>query len=341
MTAAVYHGAGDIRIERVPRPEPRHDQVLVRVLRSGLCGTDVTEWVSGPVMVPLRTEHPHSHHQGPMVPGHEITGEVVQAPQDSIHRVGTIVVSGAQVVCGSCARCREGRVNICTRLYTLGLNAPGGHAEYVVGPENAFVTVPQGMSPDVAGLAQPLAVGLHAARRSGVRPGDRVLVSGAGAIGGFVVASLRHLAPGISLTVVDVDQGRLARARRLGADAAMLADEEELPVFDVAIEASGAGPALASCVRRTRTGGRVVAVGMPAGSTSLPLHDMVLREVTLDTSVALVTHEDVPAALEILGCTGLSDLVLDSVRPLSDIAATLDELAQGRVPGKVLLDPTR
>ena len=329
-----------MRVERVPRPEPQGDQLLVRVLRSGLCGTDVTEWVSGPVMVPLRSEHPHSHHLGPMVTGHEITGEVVQAPSGSSLPVGTVVVSGAQVVCGTCERCQEGRVNICSRLYTLGLNAPGGHAELVVGPERAFVAVPAGMSPDVAGLAQPLAVGLHAARRSGVGAGDRVLVSGAGAIGGFVLASLRHLVPDASLTVVDVDEGRLAHARRLGADDVLLVDDEERPVFDVTIEASGAGPALAACVRRTRTGGRVVAVGMPKGSTSLPVHDMVLREISLVTSVALVTHDDLPEALAILGSTGLAETVLDSVRPLSDIAATLDDLAAGRVAGKVLLDPT-
>ena len=341
MRAAVYHGPRDIRIERVPRPVPAADQVLVRVLRSGLCGTDVTEWVSGPVMIPLAQRHPHSGHGGPLVPGHEITGEVVEAPSGSPLAPGALVVSGAQVVCGDCARCREGRVNICERLFTLGLNAPGGHAEYVVGPSRSFVPVPAGLSLDAAGLAQPLAVGLHAARRCGAAPGDRVMISGAGAIGGFVLAGLRHLVPDLHVTVVDVDAARLARVRELGADAVELAGERDGERFDVTVEASGAAAALASCVARTRTGGRVMAVGMPAGSTAVPLHDLVLREIALLTSVALVTDEDVAPALEILATTDLAQRVLESVRPLGDIAGTLEEMARGSVRGKVLLDPAR
>ncbi|MBN9605158.1 MAG: alcohol dehydrogenase catalytic domain-containing protein [Actinomycetales bacterium] len=342
MRAAVYHAAGDIRIERIPRPRRADDEILVRVLRSGLCGTDVTEWRVGPVMIPLETRHPHSGHQGPMVPGHEFIGEVVEAPAGSPFAVGTRVASGAQVFCGECRRCAQGRYNICERLYTLGLNAPGGHAEYVAGPPRSFVPIPPDLPLDVAGLAQPLAVGLHAARRAQARAGDRVLVSGAGAIGSFVLVSLRHLVPDLRITVVDVDPAKLERSRRLGADETaspeQLADHD---AFDLSIEASGAPGTLAACIHRTAVGGRVLAVGMPPGDVSLPVHELVLHEITLETTVALVTPEDIPVALEILGGTGLADELLDSVRPLSEIAATLDELAAGQISGKVLLDPGR
>lgn len=342
MRAAVYHGPRDIRIESIPRPVPRDGELLVRVLRSGLCGTDVTEWTSGPLMIPLDHEHPHSHHEGPMVTGHEFLGEVVEAPQDSRFAAGDIVVSGASVPCWNCRRCREGRTNICENLYSLGLNAPGGHAEFVTGPHRSFVAVPDGLDLDTAGLAQPLAVGIHAARRSGTRPGDVVLIIGAGAIGTFSLIGLRHLVPDAHIIVADIDEARRSRALRLGADEAIdLRRAEPGTRPDVVLEASGAPGQLAGALHLVRAGGRVLAVGMPAKPAELDIHHLVLGEITLDSTVALVLAEDLADALRVLGERNLTVEMLDSIRPLSAIANTLDELATGHVQGKVLLDPTR
>lgn len=341
MRAAVYHGPRDIRIEEVTTPTPGPDDLLVRVLRSGLCGTDATEWVNGPIMIPLTEPHPHSGHSGPMIQGHEIIGEVVSAPEGSPFSAGQIVASGAQVFCGTCARCAEGRVNVCQRLYTLGLNTNGGHAEYVVAPVRSWVPVPDSLPLDRAGLVQPLAVGLHAARRSGAVPGDSVLVSGAGAIGSFVLAGLKYLVPDLEVTVTDVDPVKLERAMRLGATRTFLAGEAHDSDFDVAIEASGAPGTLALCIESTRVGGRVLAVGMPSRPVELNLHHTVLREITLETTVALITFEDMEPSLKILSTTVLGDELLDSVQPIGNITAVLDAMASGQVQGKVLLDPSR
>lgn len=342
MRAAVYYGRRDIRIERVPIPVPAGRDVLVRVLRSGLCGTDVTEWLSGPVMIPLTTEHPHSHHHGPMIPGHEMVGEIIEAPEGSGLEPGMIAVSGAQVACGECKNCQAGRINVCERLYTLGLQANGSHAEFVAGPAQYWIPTPEGMDVDAAGLAQPLAVGLHAARRAGAVSGDVVLVTGAGAIGSFVLAGLRHLMPDLHITVADIDPTKLSRAKRLSADATINLGEGDKPVdkaFDVVIEASGAPGLLVECLRYTRTGGRLLAVGMSAAPQLLDPHDFVLSEITIEGTNALITPEDIPAALEILHSGNLATEMLDSVRPLTMIAATLDELATGNIQGKILLDP--
>jgi (R,R)-butanediol dehydrogenase/meso-butanediol dehydrogenase/diacetyl reductase len=216
MRASVYHGAHDVRVEDVPEPQRGEGEVLLRVLRSGMCGTDATEWASGPTMFPVDRTHPVTAHSGPMVLGHEFVGEVLEAPQGGSFAVGDVVASGAGISCGECERCREGRTNLCTRYYTLGLNTAGGMAERVSVPERALARVPSSMSVDRAGLAQPMAVGLHAARRSGVQPGDRVVLIGAGAIGSFVLAGLRSLAEA-DVTVVDFPGSRLDRASRLGA----------------------------------------------------------------------------------------------------------------------------
>src|SRR3954471_16166593 len=194
MKAAVYHGAHDVRIEDRPIPPRGDGQVLLRVLRSGMCGTDATEWRSGPHLFAVDRPHPVSGHVGPLILGHEFIGEVVETGPGSAFAVGDRVAAGAGVWCGECPRCREGRTNLCWRYTTLGLNVDGGMAEFVAASEQMLAVLPDGISLDIAALAQPLAVGLHAARRAGVTDGDRVVIIGAGAIGTFVLAGLRSLA---------------------------------------------------------------------------------------------------------------------------------------------------
>src|SRR5882724_9813635 len=194
MKAVVYYGAGDVRVEDRPMPERADGHALLRVLRSGICGTDATEWRSGPHLFAVNRPHPVSGHVGPLILGHEFIGEVVETSPGGRFALGDRVAAGAGMWCGECPRCVEGRTNLCWSYTTLGLNVDGGMAEYVAAPETMLALLPDGLSLDIAGLAQPLAVGLHAARRSGVADGDRVVVIGAGAIGSFVLAGVRSLA---------------------------------------------------------------------------------------------------------------------------------------------------
>src|SRR5690349_17922306 len=180
MRAAVYHGPHDVRIEDVPTPQPQAGEVLLEVLRSGMCGTDATDWKSGPKTFPVHRRHPVTGHEGPMIIGHEFIGRVVEQGDGATTRVGSLVASGAGVSCGQCDRCSQGRTNLCRSYYTLGLNTSGGMAQFVAVPESTLAPIPDGLSLDAAGLAQPLAVGLHAARRAGAHAGDRVVLIGAG-----------------------------------------------------------------------------------------------------------------------------------------------------------------
>lgn len=336
MAAAVYHGRGDVRIEQRAVPAPGDGEVLVRVLRTGMCGTDATEWRAGPILFPST----------PHILGHEFVGEVVQSDVDRFP-VGSIVASGAGVSCGECARCREGRTNLCLNYYTLGLNAPGGMADFVAVPASTLVPVPAGLDLDRAGLAQPLAVGLHAARRAGVRDGDRVVLIGAGAIGTFVLAGLQHLHRA-EVTVVDFAGARLERAQRLGATRVVPAGGDTAGEVraalggpaDVVIEASGAPGQLATALSLVRPGGTILQVGLPHGEQQLDVHSLVLREIALLGTLAHVCGEDLAPALDILATTGLGAELLDSVHPLDDLAHLLEELASGRIEGKVLFDPT-
>ena len=339
MRAAVYHGPGDVRIERLLVPTAGPGEVLLRVLRSGMCGTDATEWKAGPRTFPIGRPHPVTGHSGPMVLGHEFVGSVVATGEGATIPVGTVVASGAGVSCGQCDRCTEGRTNLCRSYYTLGLNTAGGMAEYVAAPESTLVPVPDGLSPDAAGLAQPLAVGLHAARRSGAADGGRVVLIGAGAIGTFVLAGLRDLAD-VDLTFFDYPGPRLERPARLGATRVVPVGEHVEPGADVVIEASGAPGQLDAALALVRPGGTVLQVGIPAQPQEVDVHSLVFKEVTIRTTLAHVCREDLAPALELLASTSLVTELLAGVHRLGALAGQLDRLATGQLEGKVLVDPS-
>ncbi|MES2171284.1 MAG: alcohol dehydrogenase catalytic domain-containing protein [Actinomycetota bacterium] len=350
MKAAVYYGDHDVRIEDRPVPARGGGEVLLRVLRSGMCGTDATEWRSGPHLFPVGgAPHPVSGHVGPLILGHEFIGEVVETGPGSRFEVGDRVAAGAGVWCGECPRCLEGRTNLCWNYTTYGLNVDGGMAEFISAAEKQLAPIPAGMALDAAGLSQPLAVGFHAARRSGAQPGDRVVLISAGAIGTFVLAALLAFGD-IDVTVVDFPGPKLDRALRLGAARIIPAGHDTVADVlaavhprgaDVVIEASGAPDQLANAIRMVRAGGTILQVGLPARHPEIDLAAVVLHEVTLRTTNAHVFGEDLAPALELLATTGLAHELLDSVHPLEDIAEQLERLATGRLEGKVLFDPSR
>lgn len=337
MTAAVLYGAHDIRIEDVPVPTPTEGETLVRVLRSGVCGTDATTWVAGPKTLPAQ-----------LIPGHEFVGEIACTDPASEFAVGDLVASGAGIWCGHCRRCRAGRTNLCLNYRTLGLSVDGGMAEYVAAPTKSLRKIPSGMPIDHAGLAQPLAVGIHAARRSGACAGDRVVIIGAGAIGSFVLAGLNHLAD-VDVTIVDFPGPRLDRALSLGAARTVSASkyvtanvigalDGDRP--DVVIEASGAPGQLSSAIGMVTDGGRVLAVGIPKAKAEIDFHSVVFREITIDSTLAHICDADLPAALDVLADGQLGTALVEAPVPLNQIGPSLDRLASGQVDGKILIDPT-
>jgi (R,R)-butanediol dehydrogenase / meso-butanediol dehydrogenase / diacetyl reductase len=351
MRAAVFHGRGDVRVETVPRPVATDGQALVRVLRSGICGTDSTEYKAGPIMFPIDRAHPISGHRGPLIIGHEFVGEIVElpgGPRDGL-AVGDHVASGAGVACGTCERCGQGRTNLCERYVTHGLNIDGGLAEYVAVATSTLVPIPGDCSLDAAGVAQPLAVGLHAARRAQVTDGDRVVLFGAGAIGTFILAGLISLVDA-DITVVDFAGERLDRALRLGATRVIPVDEDVHDALreivggtgaDVVIEATGAPGQLDTCLRLARSGGTILGVGLPSAPQELDVHKLVLSEVTIATTVAHICGDDLAPSLEILARTDLGDELIEGVYGLDDVPEQLARLGAGQIRGKVLFDPSR
>lgn len=348
MKAALYHGPHDVRIEEVEDPRPVSGEVLLRVTRSGMCGTDASEWKAGPIIFPLHKAHPKSGLMGPMILGHEFIGEVVELGDGvSGFSVGDRVASGAGISCGTCPRCAEGRTNLCFEYVTHGLNRHGGMAELVAVPASTLVPIPADLSDDHAGLAQPLAVGLHAARRARVAPGDTVVLIGAGAIGTFVLAGLKHLGAG-RVIVVDFAGSRLERATRVGADVVVPVDDDTDETVrgligtvgaDVVIEASGAPGQTNRAASWVRQGGTLLQVGLASTPQEVNLHHLVMSEITIETTLAHVCGEDLAPALEILRTSVLAEELLEGIYPLEELPNQLERLATGQIQGKVLFDP--
>ena len=287
---------------------------------------------------------------GPVVLGHEFLGRIIAAGESAGDLgVGQRVVSGAGVWCGSCQWCLAGRTNLCARYFTLGLQVDGGLAEYVLAPALTCRVVPDGCEDNSAAMAQPLAVALHAVRRSRIEPGQTMAVIGIGGIGALIVggAARRDLC---RLVAIDVDERRLERAAALGATDVVDARTED-PAravielcegvgADVVIEASGAAQSPATALASVRRGGTVVLVGLPKEPTPLDVAGTTLREVNVVTSVAHVCDEDLPDAVEILSTSDLAEIALDRVIGLESLVEDgLAPLAAGEVVGKVLVDP--
>jgi threonine dehydrogenase-like Zn-dependent dehydrogenase len=334
----------------VPEPgRPGPGELLLEVIRNGICGSDAGEFEHGPRMVPLRVRHRHSRHLGPTILGHEFVGRVAEVGPEVVgFAPGQRVACGAGVSCGGCEWCRSGRTNLCARYYTIGLQADGGLAELVRAPAAICVAVPDDCSDDAAAMAQPLAVALHALRRSGAGEDRSLAVVGVGGIGSFIVGGAAQL--GADVLAIDVDEGRLEAATRLGARLAIDARSADAASAvraatggegaHVVIEASGTPEGLAQALRAVRRGGRAVVVGLQATPAAVDLFDLSLREIDLVTTVAHVCRTDLPAAVRVLATTPLASLVVDRVIPLDRLVPDgILALTERRARGKILVDP--
>ena len=278
--ACTLHGARDLRVApREPRALGPHD-VRLRLGAGGICGSDLHYWQHGRVGAFVLRE--------PLVPGHEASG-VVEAIGAEVTRVkpGDRVAIDPSHACGVCDRCREGRMNLCRKMFFLGSasvfpHAQGMFAQRFVMGERQLTPVNE---PDVSlgeiACAEPLSIGLHAVRRAGDLLGKRVLVTGGGTIGCMCVIAAR-LAGAAEVVVADIADRSLEMARTVGADAGVRSDRDGGSLaerFDVAIEAAGAVAALSTCLAAVDRGGRIVQVGTMPDELPFPANRVMAREL--------------------------------------------------------------
>ncbi|HZZ25607.1 MAG TPA: zinc-binding alcohol dehydrogenase family protein [Roseiarcus sp.] len=263
-------------IER-PRPSPGPGEVLVRIRRAGVCGTDLHIY-----------EGTHPFLEYPRVIGHELSGEVEETGPGCAIAVGQKVFIIPYLSCGACVACRRGKTNCCQRIAVLGVHIDGGMADYVCVPERN-VAAADGVTLDQAAMIEFLAIGAHAVRRANPRKGDRVLVVGAGPIGaGCMLFAKLH---GGSVAALDIRQDRLDFCRSvLTVDhtVAAGADTPEIlskltggDFFDVVIDATGKASAMMAGFDYVAHGGTYVLVSVVLDTISFADPRFHARETSL------------------------------------------------------------
>jgi L-iditol 2-dehydrogenase len=310
--AAVLHAAGDLRIEPREVPEPGPREVLVEVAAVGVCGSDVHYYEHGRIGSFVV--------EAPMILGHESAGRVVAAGAEvTRHAVGDRVTLEPGVPCGECRECRAGRYNLCKDVRFFATPPiDGAFANFVAIHEDFAFALPDGVSDEAGALIEPLAVGVWACQKAGVRAGDRVLVTGAGPIG-LLVQQCALAFGATEVTVADVNPARLAVAERTGATRTVRSDQEALDLeVDAFVECSGHPAALKAGIAAVRPAGTVVVVGMgPEEDSVLPLSLIQNRELWLTgtfryanvypTAIALVAAGKVDPEAIITGHFGLDE----------------------------------
>lgn len=287
MLTVVCETPGMLRAEDRPMPVPSEGEVLLRVRRVGICGTDFHIFAG---------RQPYLNY--PRVMGHELSGTVAGAPSGSRLAEGDMAYVMPYLSCGRCVACRLGRTNCCVNLQVLGVHRDGAFTEYVSVPEE-FVHKVQGVTLDQAAMIEFLAIGAHAVRRAQVRAGQRVLVVGAGPIGmgAMIFSRLR----GATVVALDSRADRLAFcAQRLGTAAGVAAgahDVEELAAlssnefYDVVFDATGNAAAMERGFRFVAHAGTYVLISIVSSDITFNDPEFHKRETTLLASRNATTED--------------------------------------------------
>lgn len=281
---ALVKSAADkgIWLEDVPVPEPGINDVLIKVKRTAICGTDMhiyhwDAWAQKTIPVP-------------MVVGHEFVGEIVEVGSNvNDFRPGQLVSGEGHVVCGRCRNCLAGRRHLCAHTSGIGVDRPGAFAEYLVLPmSNVWEHLP-GIDLDVASLFDPFGNAVHTALQYDLL-GEDILITGAGPIGVMAVAVCRH-AGARHIVVSDINDKRLELAKKMGATEIVnvtrgsVADaQNKLGMhegFDVGLEMSGAPAAFNELIDNMCHGGKVSILGIPAEDTSIDWNKVIFNMLTL------------------------------------------------------------
>jgi (R,R)-butanediol dehydrogenase / meso-butanediol dehydrogenase / diacetyl reductase len=339
MKAAVVQGPGQLEVQDIPIPDLGPTDVLVEVDRCGVCGTDlhlVLEGWGAPGTVP----------------GHEWTGVVSEVGSEvTAWRTGDAVVGGPLPRCGTCRHCAAGRPSLCDARATPGIGEHlGALAQFTVVDQRSLVALPEGLAPRVAALAEPVAVALHGIELARVRPGQRVLVFGAGPIGALTIAALRAM--GIDdVGCVEPGERRRQLAVDVGATYVKVPGDLYLPTIvepglvvdgavDVVFECSGKARAMEAGLGQLERGGTLVLVGAGIDPPRFDSNRILLNELVITGSYEYGVDGFAQAlALLASGRLPVDRLLEPEDVPLTGALDAMRKLADGTLAGKVLIKP--
>ncbi|HEY6406959.1 MAG TPA: alcohol dehydrogenase AdhP [Ktedonobacteraceae bacterium] len=334
MKAAVVHTFGQpLVIEDVPVPTPGPGEVLVRVIASGVCHTDLHaahgDWPVKPTL--------------PFIPGHEGAGYVAALGSGvtSLHEGDRVGVPWLHSACGSCDYCLTGWETLCPNQQNTGYSVNGGFAEYVLAPAAYVGHIPKEI--EFTEVAPILCAGVttyKGLKETEVRPGEWVVISGVGGLGHVAIQYAKAM--GMHVAAVDVADDKLALARTLGAEVTVNAATEDA-AKKIQHEINGAQGVVVTAVSPTafnqginmlRRGGTCVLIGLPPGDFPAPIFDIVLKGLTVRGSI-VGTRKDLQEALE-FAAEGKVKATIE-LQPMEAINAVFSRLLAGQVQGRVVM----
>ncbi len=335
MRAAVLVAPERFELREVPLPQIAEDQVLIQVLRCGLCGTDIH----------IFKGH-YSADRLPLIPGHEFSGRVAAfgAKARGV-TLGQAVTADINVGCGQCFYCRKNEILNCPAMHQIGIHVDGGLAEYVKVPASHIVPIPANTAPELGALTEPVSCIVRAIKKSRLRLGESVLILGSGPIGNLHLQLARQVGA-VPIIVSEPNPGRADWARRSGADLVVsdpallrqaVLDATDGRGADLVIESVGHTSLYEQAFDLVRPGGRVLAFGLAEQSAKahyLPFQ-VVLKELGLQGSVAGM-GDDMHEAMTLIAHERVQlSHFIETVYPLEKIAEAMNAFVSDRSINKV------
>lgn len=298
MLQQVMTAPGKIEFREIETPVPKAGEVLIRIMKIGVCGSDIHVW---------HGKHPFTSY--PVTQGHEVSGEIAAlgAGVENLE-VGQKVTIQPQVVCGKCYPCRHGKYNLCETLKVMGFQTTGVASEYFAVDAAKVTPLPQKMSFDEGAMIEPLAVAVHAVRKFGDMQGMRVAVLGAGPIGILVAQAAKGMGAE-SVLITDISDLRLEKARQCGVDFCVNTREADFgealvssfgpDKADVIYDCAGNNVTMGQAIRCARKGSTIILVAVFAGMAEVDLAVLNDHELDLNTTM-MYRNEDYLEAIELV-----------------------------------------
>jgi len=330
MKVGMYYNNKDVRVEQFPKPKINSEELLVKVMASGICGSDVMEW--------------YRIKKAPIVLGHEIAGEVVKVGKKvKDYKKGDRVFVSHHVPCNTCEYCLNDSHTACDTLHTTNFY-PGGFAEYLRVPEinvdRGVYVLPDNMSYAEGTFIEPLACVYRGQRKAEVKQGNKVLVLGSGISGLLHIALAKATGTG-NITAIDINDYRLEKALEFGADEAIHSKDYKVEKFDKVFLCTGAKPAIEQALQSVERGGALefFAPANQGLEVNIPVNDFWRNEVTVMTSYG-ASPKDLKTAIELIDNkrVNVKGMVTHELS-LEEIAEGFKLVAEAKESIKVIIEP--
>lgn len=334
MQVAKLVGLSKVEVDYETIPSVKPNEVLVRVEAVGICGSDIHYYKHGHIGK-RQVQYPH-------IQGHECSGVIVKVgDQVTKFSIGDRVTLEPGVPCRTCEVCKSGKYNLCDKVVFLSTPPyKGTLRQFVSHPEDFVYPIPKELPFELATLAEPLSVTIHALTRANLKPGQKVLITGMGPVGLMTVCAARYFNAG-EIIVTDMVSNKLGVAKKLGATETIKIPNDVIKedYFDLVIETSGSGHAIKSAVSALKKGGKLVTIGFPPSDVAIDLTLMLQKEIDLLTVYRYVNT--FPLSIEIL--TQLKEVVgevITSTYPLEQISIAMETASDHKTGSiKVIVYP--